>query len=132
MNAAGNSSTAKNYTYTDANITALGVPAVYYRLQEVDEDGAVSYSDIVSIKMNGASAFSVYPNPAKDIVTVQGLDAFVNPTISVVDISGKTITQTSVSGSSYQLNVQGLAAGSYFIRVTDATKKVTQTKFVKE
>lgn len=132
VNAAGNSAVAKNYTYTDANITALNAPMLYYRLQEVDNDGAVAYSNIVSIKMNGASALSVYPNPAKDMITIQGLDAFVNPTISVANISGKTITQTTVSGSSYQMNVQGLSAGSYLIYIKGLNNKVERLKFVKE
>lgn len=53
------------YQYTDRNITASGT--IYYRLQLVQKNGTVQYSDIVKIKM-GDKTFSIQvaPNPIED------------------------------------------------------------------
>ena len=62
----------------------------YYRIRQVDKDGKVSYSQTVLVIFNPASLIvSLYPNPARDAVTVRlntlPADRY---TVSVADLAG--------------------------------------------
>ena len=71
----------------------------------------------------------VYPNPTKDVVNVQCTMNNVQCTgIEIVDVYGKIIT--TVNQPQTQINVSGLAAGMYFVRVTTDRGVVTKP-FVK-
>ena len=78
----------------------------------------------------------VYPNPTKDVVNVQcSMDDVQCSGIEVVDIYGKIITTAGTrfiasDQTPIQINVSGLAAGMYFVRVTTDRGVVTKA-FVK-
>ena len=78
---------------------------------------------------------TVYPNPTKDYVNVQCTMNDVQCSgIEVIDMYGKVI-YTVVGANNYsplqtRINVSGLAAGMYFVRVTTDQGVVTKT-FVK-
>jgi len=63
VDAAGNSDTANDYSYIDTNLSEIN----YYRLRIVELDGAVTYSDILTIQSacttGGVSISDVFPNP---------------------------------------------------------------------
>ena len=120
----GNSNAVLNYDFTDVK------PIVgnnYYRLKQVDKDGKFSYSQIVLLKgskLNGISVSAVYPNPAKDNVSIifnAELAAKVN--IAILDVAGKVAQQKQTilnSGqTSYTSDISTLRAGNYIIKVTD-------------
>ena len=85
----------------------------------------------------------VYPNPTKDVVNVQcTMNNVQCSSIEVVDIYGKIITTVGTrfiasadspasAQSPIQINVSGLAAGMYFVRVTTDRGVVTKA-FVKK
>jgi hypothetical protein len=115
----GNSTAALNYSYTDAN-TQTGI--TQYRIQQVDLDGRVGYSDIKAIRGEGNLAkIVVYPNPSTDgklnIVFEDNSslrDVFVN------DMQGKAIR--SFRGISNNiLVIEKLTTGFYTIKVTNRT-----------
>jgi hypothetical protein len=71
----------------------------------------------------------VYPNPTTDVVNVQCTMNNVQCSgIEIIDVYGKIIT--TVDQSPTQINVSGLAAGMYFVRVTTDRGVVTKP-FVK-
>jgi hypothetical protein len=78
----------------------------------------------------------VYPNPTRDVVNVQCTMSNVQGSmynvqcsgIEIVDVYGKIIT--TVDQTATQINVSGLAAGMYFVRVTTDRGVVTKP-FVK-
>jgi uncharacterized ubiquitin-like protein YukD/Cu/Ag efflux protein CusF len=82
----------------------------------------------------------VYPNPTKDVVNVQcTMDNVQCSGIEIVDVYGKIITTVgtrfiasadSPASAPTQINVSGLAAGMYFVRVTTDRGAVTKP-FVK-
>jgi predicted acyl esterase len=57
---------------------------------------------------------SVYPNPAKDIVHIKGLE---NADYVLYDSKGQKI----IEGSGNSVNTSGIASGWYLLRVTDST-----------
>ena len=72
-----------------------------------------------------ATAMSLYPNPASDMVTIFG-DGFVSAT--VIDISGRTLLRTTAM----QLDLSGLRPGEYVVKVERINGDVEELKMVKE
>lgn len=70
--------------------------------------------------------FSIYPNPATDRLTIDCSDAVRE--INVLDMTGRTVV---TYGATNSLNVSGLAAGVYMLRVV-TENGVGMQKFVKE
>lgn len=66
-----------------------------------------------------ALQFTVYPNPASDVLTVVLANEDV-ANITLYDVSGRNVLVKSVSGSQ-TFDVSSLNAGIYFIEVTTAT-----------
>jgi len=112
----------------------------YYRLRMVDLDANFTYSNIVRIQ-TGKKALAVtkmYPNPAH---TDFNLEFFAEKNsivlVTIFDFSGKKMINRQVNLQAglndYQLNLNNLANGSYFIQVKDIDGKVIEkTKLVKQ
>ena len=66
----GNSNKVKDYSYTDRE-TKFGV--VYYRLDQIDFNGSIEKSEVVSInrRAENVGLLSVYPNPSKDYFIIE-------------------------------------------------------------
>ena len=72
-----------------------------------------------------ATAMSLYPNPASDMVTIFG-DGFVSAT--VIDLTGRIVLQST----SMQLDLSALRPGEYIIKITRISGEVEDLKLVKE
>jgi hypothetical protein len=119
---------ANSYTFAD-NKPNNGIN--YYRLQSVDKDGSFAYSKVVSVQLTvNSNQFSVFPNPSKDKVTIQGNHiAFVQ----VVDNLGRVVkTQNLKDATNPTLSVSALPVGVYHLRIQTADGKVSGVGFVKE
>lgn len=123
----GNSFQTQSYNYEDVKpLNGLN----YYRLQQVDKDGKSSFSKIISVDFKTNGTLKIYANPVKDILKIEGLTG-IKTTLSVVDINGKILSATTTSDFVYNLKVQTLPAGNYFLKV-ETSKTVNTLKFVKE
>jgi hypothetical protein len=120
----GNSNAVLNYDFTDVKPI---VGKNYYRLKQVDKDGKFSYSQIVLLKgskLNGVSVSAVYPNPAKDNVSIVfNAELATRVNIAIVDVAGKIVQQKQATlnngQTSYISDISTLRAGNYIIKVTD-------------
>jgi len=82
---------------------------------------------VESISNNGVL---IYPNPTNDYLNITG-DFGNEIQVEISDISGKVIRLLSSSDSITRINVQGMSAGVYFIRITDGDKSVVK-KIIKQ
>ncbi len=126
----GNSSTTLNYSYTDRDMLN---GTVYYRLLQVDEDGKRTYSNIVSVTAKDGTAFFLQasPNPVSHSLKLRTTGTVgVNATISISDLSGKTIAVMPLTTAGMQIDMSAYARGLYFIKYTDTdrTKMLKVTK----
>ncbi|MCX6292181.1 MAG: T9SS type A sorting domain-containing protein [Bacteroidetes bacterium] len=79
----------------------------------------------------GDPGVMVFPNPSSDVLTVVIKNKSHDDVKLVVrDISGRTIKETTFNTNSFQLDVNELPAGMYFLELTNATSFVSR-KFVK-
>jgi hypothetical protein len=119
-----------SYTVTDAS-PFTGVN--YYRLKEVDVDGFITYSQVVSVIKTAGVSLTLYPNPAHDKIylnissTQSRTDVF-----SLYSSAGNLLQQKTVqinNGTTIAtFDIINLAKGVYFIRNSNNTEKL---RFVK-
>lgn len=122
------------YQLPDAN-AFMGTS--YYRLKQIDNDGKFVYSNIIAIKNTAVESLTVYPNPAGSILNLNVTVATAaKAQVYFTDVQGKTvITLQSFFIKGYnqqQVQVNKLAAGTYFIRLTTGNNTVLVSNFVKK
>ncbi|HRI22775.1 MAG TPA: T9SS type A sorting domain-containing protein, partial [Panacibacter sp.] len=128
VSGAGSSTATHDYYYTD-KLPVQGTN--YYRLKQIGADGKFSYSKTVSIGFLKPGSIQLFPNPAKEQLTVKGLNAAVTSTIAVLDIQGKELLKFKAKASTYSFSISSLAAGTYMVSVKDDNGIAVQ-KFVKQ
>lgn len=100
----------------------------YYRLGQVDFDGAMSYSDVKSVVFRGVdNSIVVYPNPATNQITIKGeeldLEGFELYNILGQNVSGLVKISERDLGS-LSLDISGLLKGVYVLKVGEKMVKV--------
>ena len=135
----GNSTTASfnTYTFLDKDAGQLN-NALYYRLQQVDKNGQVTYSTVVKISFSAAGkmAVSVWPNPyKKDLnVTISATSAS-EAMLRLYDPAGRLVKEQScklVKGqNTVQLAPTGEGKGLYILSVV-TEEETLQQKIIRE
>ncbi|MBS1915822.1 MAG: T9SS type A sorting domain-containing protein [Bacteroidetes bacterium] len=110
-----NSITNVGYSVVDNN-PPEGI--LYYRIMQTDINGKTTYSEIRQTRFTPVfNDVAVFPNPAKDIVNIQG-DNLKNAQISLYNGLGQTIIPVSVLQDNHAtINVSRLTKGIYYIRI---------------
>lgn len=75
-------------------------------------------------KQNAISGLSVYPNPVKNGVFYINTDANAERTVTVFDVLGKQVLNTTTSQSA--INVSGLKPGVYMVKITEEGNSATR------
>ncbi|MFM2363774.1 MAG: hypothetical protein RLZZ316_2676 [Bacteroidota bacterium] len=104
----------------------------YYRLKQVDMDGKFQYLPVRRLVFGKNNALLVYPNPAKDVVSLQNAKTITG--ITIYNQTGQLVLQVplAVNTNTIELNVGRLKAGVYTLQVIYADKTTERTKLVKE
>lgn len=130
VKAAGTTAGQQTYTFEDAAWPRSSTH-LYYRLRQVDTDGAASYSPIRSVAVADDGAVLVFPNPVEDVLTVQWPASAPSPTtITLVDVYGRPVLAIAApqpTATTATLPLKGLPAGLYFLTLTtDGVSKRVQ------
>jgi uncharacterized delta-60 repeat protein len=90
-------------------------------------------SDFLHVqKENKTPTIRLFPNPAKNILNIQGLcGSLSSNTISIIDAKGELLQQVTTANESYSFNVRRLPPGLYIVRIDEADK-TTRLNFLKE
>jgi hypothetical protein len=133
---AGNGTTdaAQRYRYVDIDpIQGRN----YYRLKQLDFDGAYDYSTVVSADFGRqtSAGIRITPNPATGRVTVtlngDWRDAGIR--VELFTLTGKRVrSYTQRSSGANELPLDQLAAGMYLVRVSDGRQTVTERLVVRD
>lgn len=135
--ASGNSTTVKNYSFTDP-FPKEGVN--YYRLKQQDYDYSFNYTDIIKIKINSKTnqSINIYPNPTNGnffvSAQVNGTNEFID--VSLSDITGRSFIyrqqQSDSDGNvNFKINHAGfLAKGQYLLKLSYSGQVLTKIIFI--
>lgn len=100
-------------------------------LTATSNDENISNSSISKVDLGNSNIVRLYPSPAKNVLTVEGLNPSAKTTLSLYNISGMLVQQSIATGKTHIYNLQKLTAGSYYIKI-ESDKKTTTLKFVKD
>ncbi len=78
------------------------------------------------------SKFNLYPNPASESFTLEGLAGLDVSEVAIMNAAGKVISaQSDITSESIDMNVSNLEGGVYFVRITFGSS-VEVVRFIKE
>lgn len=126
----GNSNSVIEYQYNDNN---LGYETNYYRLRQVDFDGAFEYSNVIAISRNLDDDYfisEIYPNPTSSTFEVKTKTMNSEINLEILNSAGQFIQGEVFSASKAVVNrtvdVSKLKAGIYFVRFVVGDKMKIQ------
>ncbi len=130
----------KSYQFRDNSKELNGQNIAYYRLKQVDIDGAISYSDVLAVRLQTtvtAVKMQVSPNPFVENVTMRfNTTSGANAEIRIISPTGVTVfsKKTIVSNGSNQLQLDGLGAlpkGMYIAQLVVNGTPIESQKIIK-
>jgi zinc metalloprotease ZmpB len=126
LQAAGNSANSRHYDHTDVNAAAPG-KKVFYRIKQTDANGAFTYSRVVSIRFDKQVTTEIFPNPARETITVKTTSGTGQAVI--MNAMGKVVLRESftASGNTFTMAIGALPEGVYTLQLPDGSS----TRFVK-
>lgn len=106
---------------------------VIYRLHDTTTNSLLLFDDVAitqaALGTNDFTAgqFSVYPNPATDVITIKGNEGISFNSVTITDINGRTVASKQLNGDTEAMvDISNLSAGMYIM--TAASDKGTSTK----
>jgi hypothetical protein len=124
------SSTSNTYSFNENNTNATS----YYRLKQVDINGAYLYSSVITLKNSGSNKeMTVYPTQATSTINyVVSSETPAAVTVQVYTITGQPVISQQavlVAGLNVRsVNVSGLVNGDYFFKLVISASGVTAVK----
>ncbi|MFN5418497.1 MAG: T9SS type A sorting domain-containing protein [Flavobacteriia bacterium] len=114
VDGAGTTSTPHSYYLEDLN-PAFGNN--YYRLKQTDFNGDFVYSNIKNVNLPFSDNIQIYPNPAKNLLSITGKD-LSKTEIEIFNNLGQKIDikKNFISIDHLEINIEHLASGLYTVR----------------
>ncbi len=121
------SSSIASYTYKDIlPLTNTFSKTIYYRLEAVDNNGIKTYSKSVAINIYQPTNFLIYPNPAKDVITIKSNNEQGGIWL-ISDISGHAVFTNRLEDKKIQqIGIGTLQKGIYNVTIFTISGKQTQ------
>jgi hypothetical protein len=84
----------------------------------------------LDIENPDADSFTLYPNPASEVLNINLPQNITSLNYAVIDITGKTLLNGTANANN-PINISGLANGSYIIKLNNDEKQYTKM-FIKK
>ena len=126
----GTTQEKQSYSYTHT-IPAIGTN--YYRLKQVDYDGAFEYSDIRVVEIKRAGKIVINPSAAIAEITIRlAENTGDNNQIGIYDMMGRTVMMSAFDGTldAKTIDISNLEKGYYVVRVQAGSEVFTE-RFMK-
>lgn len=121
----GTSQEVQTYQFTDDQPQAR---TLYYRLRQVDFDGAFDYSQVVQVEgVQVSVSMKLYPNPISNELHVD----HVKGTLQLYTLTGKLLQQYQLDSYENVIDVSSLDRGYYFALIIDENGNKYSRKIVK-
>lgn len=132
VDAAGNSSQVINYEFFHYNV---GFDTRYYRLRQVDYDGAFEYSKTIAVdpvlmpQQEVLQVVQLFPNPSTGVLNISiSATQRTNTEVAIYDLLGNKVLTQQLSATpginTITVNTNDLNAGGYFIKLGNQYEKL--------
>ncbi len=127
----GSSSFDSLFTITTAGVaTGVGPIGSNIAVKDIAVQLASSPNGIASV---AAAAFSIYPNPVNDKLTISLPETANKAEVLIVDMMGKVVFQSTLTATAKaSIDVSELQAGFYMINVQGTDIKYAPSRFIKD
>lgn len=122
---AGYSYDLNTYNFRDEIISLKYVSTLYYRIKQVDFDGRISFSEIISVdisNINHSNTVSVNPNPAREFIVLERGGFETALSYIIYDNNGAVVSASDIHLGE-KINISGLRKGMYFLELTESSGK---------
>lgn len=104
----------------------------YYRIQQIDLDGKVDYSSIISINafQNNTAELKLFPNPATDQIHLT--NAITGNSFRIISLQGQIIQTGIFTTANPTITISNLSSGMYILQIVAENKVSQNLKFVKK
>ena len=109
----------------------------YYRLKQMDLNGAFNFSNIVEVRFEGKEdflAFHVFPSPVKDVLTIESLGKITEVYhVNIFDQMGRVVYEVTIDKNhpTRRINVSDLTEGIYNYEVIGGLEIKKTGRFLK-
>lgn len=126
---AGNSQINISYSVTDDNKYS---GTAYYRLKQVDFDGAFSYSSIIAATCISDTKVNIYPNPFNDYIMVDLKTNYSK--IILTNAVGQFIKEINLLANQniLKIDLADFPKGIYFIKLIGTDNSILTKKLIKQ
>jgi hypothetical protein len=95
----------------------------------IDNQAVVGISE-----SDNSVSINLYPNPARDVITIDGLNNINPATLSIADSQGRMVENISIDNVNglTSVDISTLNTGIYFVMIRTESGKVVTEKFIKE
>lgn len=96
----------------------------FYRLQQVDQDGHSTYSNIIRTRFGEVGNVRCYPNPTTGLLTLAlpTADRETATTVYLRNAAGQVVLEQAINNSA-PLDLSNLPPGVYWLEVTDGSTR---------
>lgn len=123
-----NASSTINLSYSFTDLSPVSGKN-YYRLIQTDNNGSPNVSGVISINFtNGKNSLVVYPNPAHETITVNGLKT--GDKGFIYTSAGQLTDNFEATSASMRINIDRLSPGVYYIKIQSQNKSRSTVKFI--
>lgn len=117
LNSKGNGK--NDYSYLDTDPIHR---RTFYRILQTDNNGKKSKSENIYVNADKISSAMLYPNPAKEWITVNIKDdRLLNSGVQIYSLDGKLIKTILLRNTVQKINIKGLPAGLYQMSFADGS-----------
>ncbi|MGK0390506.1 MAG: hypothetical protein ACI94Y_003259 [Maribacter sp.] len=92
----------------------------YYRLRQVDFDGAFEYTEVRTVKFDRIQNILITPNPVRNVMNIETV---FKGEIYLLDNRGTIVIKRIIDGDT-EIEINDLPNGVYYLRVGDDSEKV--------
>jgi pimeloyl-ACP methyl ester carboxylesterase len=128
-----NAGSTYQYSFVDKNLASSNN---FYRIKSKSNNGVVKYSNVIVIRFDQLSEFSLLPNPVLDIMNLKFNSPVVQKmTVNIFDANGRRIASTNHTTQKgqniFSMNLNDLSTGAYYLEVLTSSEKKS-FKFIKK
>ena len=116
----GNSNSIRKYQFIDQYVSG---DVSHYRIKQIDYSGKYDYTPIITIFHKTEKDFSVYPNPAQNVLNISFNSALKSKRdvfVSIYGLDGQLIKEYEAPNraSTISIATNGLSNGLYYVKVS--------------
>ncbi|MDR2907212.1 MAG: T9SS type A sorting domain-containing protein [Bacteroidales bacterium] len=94
-----------------------------------DDNGDDDGGEETSTQNDLTKSVKIFPNPAKDVLYVDGLDV---KQIEIINMIGRIVIKKQTGNTHEQVNISALKEGLYYVRITTKDGQTSTTKLLKK